>query len=115
MLRRTIAPFAFMILCWISIPSYAAEISCGGGVSPNCFRGYLNGQIRKGDYEEIAALLKDNHPRLGEFDLNSPGGDIDEAIKIGRLFRKYLISTVAPSQLPGGEIYSPWTDRSCTG
>jgi hypothetical protein len=37
--------------------------------------------------------------------LVSPGGDVDEALKIGRLFRKYLISTIAPTDLGGGSTY----------
>jgi hypothetical protein len=34
-------------------------------------------------------------------DLVSPGGDLDEAIKIGRSFRKYLMSATAPHRIRG--------------
>jgi hypothetical protein len=54
MTRRTIALFACMILCWINIPSHAAEIYC---ISPLCISGLLNGQISKGDYEKVVTFL----------------------------------------------------------
>jgi hypothetical protein len=55
----------------------------------------LSGQIFKGDYDKVVAFLKAHQPFLESFILNSPGGDADEAIRIGRLFRKYLIETNA--------------------
>jgi hypothetical protein len=55
--------------------------------------GHLSGKIVKGDYEKIKLLIDST---TSTFWLASPGGDIDEALKIGRLFRKYLISTEAP-------------------
>src|SRR5260370_42197985 len=42
-------------------------------------------------------FIRANHPFVRHFNLVSPGGNVDEALKIGRLFRKYLIATVAPS------------------
>jgi hypothetical protein len=62
-----------------------------------CFGGFLRGQISKGDYEKVATFLKAHHPFVANFNLASPGGDVDEALKIGRLFRKYLIATLAPA------------------
>ena len=115
-MRRTIFCFAWMIFCWMSVPAYAAKISCArpfGSITQQqakmqwpsgrmpvanvtCSGGYLAGEISKGDYEKVATLLRANEPFLGTFSLNSPGGDVDEALRIGRLFRKYLISTWAP-------------------
>jgi hypothetical protein len=63
----------------------------------NCPAGLLNGQIVKGDYEKVVAFLRANHPFGETFHLISPGGDVHEALKIGRLFRRYLISTYAPT------------------
>jgi hypothetical protein len=66
------------------------------GVRPTketCHSGFIFGPITKGDYQKVLALYRGSHPFLGEFALASPGGDVLEAIKIGRLFRKYLIST----------------------
>jgi hypothetical protein len=117
---RTIAFIALMVLCWSNVPSNAAEVSCpqlytgeekapadwtarfdwGAKTMPvsyaTCIGGFLRGQISKGDYEKVATFLKAHLPFVSNFSLASPGGDVDEALKIGRLFRKYLIATVAP-------------------
>ena len=104
MSRRAVTFLVCMILSWISTPSQSAEISCAGSTSGPCFfaPGLLSGQISKGDYEKVVTLLRASVAKatgtqfLTEFVLNSPGGDVDEALKIGRLFRKYLITTTAP-------------------
>jgi hypothetical protein len=61
-----------------------------------CADAFLVGPIAKGDYEKVRALFANNHPFLDSFTITSPGGDVQEAIKIGSLFRKYLISVGAP-------------------
>jgi hypothetical protein len=117
---RTIAFVILMALCWSSVPSNAAEISCsqlytgdeklepfevkidwGKGRVPTpyvtCSGGFLRGPILKGDYDKVATFLKAHHPFVSNFKLASPGGDVGEALKIGRLFRKYLIGTFAPN------------------
>jgi len=53
----------------------------------------LRGEISKGDYDHVVAFLRAHHPFLQRFYLNSPGGDADEALRIGRIFRKYLLQT----------------------
>jgi hypothetical protein len=63
----------------------------------------LNGQISKGDYQKVVALLRAYQPLMAKFVLISPGGDVDEALKIGRLFRKYLILTEAPLRFSDGD------------
>ena len=64
----------------------------------------LKGQISVGDYVKVVSFLRANYP-LNNVVLVSPGGDVDEALKIGGLFRKYLISTIAPTDLGGGSTY----------
>jgi hypothetical protein len=59
-----------------------------------CTTGYLSGQIFKGDYEKVATLLAANQPFLNVFALDSPGGDVDEALKIGRLLSLSLPSPI---------------------
>jgi hypothetical protein len=63
--------------------------------TPNvsCLVGLVEGPIERGDYEKVLAFLKQNHPYIGGFSLLSPGGDVEEAMKIGRILRRYLIST----------------------
>lgn len=115
------APVLF-ILSWIGISAHAAEVSCESkidgtpiaeeiakrlwpsGARPlpsTCMVGLLRGAIANGDYEKIISLMRANHPFLGQFRLISPGGSVDEAIRIGRLFRKYMITAWAPAELNG--------------
>jgi hypothetical protein len=61
-----------------------------------CEDGYINGEISKGDFEKVRTLFTANHNTLHVFHLSSPGGDVEEAISIGKLFRKYLIRARAP-------------------
>ena len=113
--------FAVLATLTLTSSTYAAEISCvkpfgerafekyeGGARDfypsgrkpiPNvtCPNGLVNGPIVKGDYEKVAAFIRANHPFESTFRLVSPGGDVHEALKIGRLFRRYLIATVAPT------------------
>jgi hypothetical protein len=115
------ALIALMVTCGNNVPSNAAEISCsqlytgdnkaqpifgqkidwgGPGRVPTpyvtCSGGFLRGEISKGDYDKVAMFLKAHHPFVLNFSLASPGGDVGEALKIGRLFRRYLIATIAP-------------------
>src|SRR5258708_31112436 len=113
MKRWTITPFACIILSFISVPSRAAEVSCLSYYLNRCLTGTLSGPISKGDYDKVVTLLRANHPFLSDFVLVSLGGDVDEALKIGRLFRKYLVGTGAPVQLPDGNTYISWTE--CRG
>lgn len=108
------------LLLWTFASAHAAEIRCQSGIHGHyslpqddgwfmrrwpsgvrptentCSSGFLYGPIRQGDYEKVRAFFRQYHPFLGSFDLASPGGDVVEAIKIGRLFRKYLIHAFAP-------------------
>jgi hypothetical protein len=61
-----------------------------------CATGYIVGDIQPGDFEKVRKVYSGSHPYLFRFLLNSPGGDVDEAIKIGRFFRKYLLNADAP-------------------
>jgi hypothetical protein len=61
----------------------------------SCFTGVLRGTIVKGDDEKLVRFYRANHPFLASFLLISPGGNVDAAINIGRLFRKYLIEACA--------------------
>jgi hypothetical protein len=71
----------------------------------NSYVGILTGPIVRGDYEKVLRLYRANHPFLNRFLLVSPGGDVDAALKSGRLFRKYLITaselTLPPALNPG--------------
>jgi hypothetical protein len=74
-----------------------------------CVEGLLRGPIVGGDYENVVRLFRDSHPLLRKFSLISPGGSVEEAIRIGRLFRKYAITATAPFRLLNGsfEAFGP--------
>jgi hypothetical protein len=57
-----------------------------------CVNGLIYGSIEQGDYEKVRVFYRQNHPFLSAFTLASPGGNVAEALKIGQLFRKYLIT-----------------------
>ena len=88
---RTALAFLALIACGILIcsPARSAEVHCTNSkCAPNAF---LDGQIEKGDYQRIAAFIQVH--QTATVYLASPGGDVDEALKIGRLFRAQLIET----------------------
>lgn len=96
-------------------PAFAADVMCDYKITGNelllaqrlwssvrpgmCWWGHVSGVVRKGDYEKVRAFYAANHPILNLFSISSPGGDVDEALKIGRLFRKYLVNIRAPLHL----------------
>ncbi len=90
------------LLTVLAVPSRGAEIGClidfeAYSGKRICQTGYLKGEIVKGDYNRLKSFYRDNYPGPFDFALQSPGGDVEEAIKIGRLFRKYSITAIAPN------------------
>jgi hypothetical protein len=76
------------------------------GVRPTsntCSSGLISGPIEPGDYEKVRALYRQNHPFLGGFTLASPGRNVLEALKIGKLFRRYLIIAFAPVRITSAD------------
>ena len=94
----------------------AAEVSClrAPAFGP-CGSALLRGKIVKGDYERVRSFIY--FFSTTKFILASPGGDVDEALKIGRLFRKHLILADAPWRKPDGSIWIYGLDRTapCRG
>ena len=62
----------------------------------------LEGKIEPGDFDKLRTFIFDGKGAL-EIYLASPGGDLAEAMKIGRLVRGLKLGTVAPDNL-GGEL-----------
>jgi hypothetical protein len=77
----------------------AAQIGCAlrEVETGKCAFGSLRGAIAPGDYDKVKKLVDDAWPNLFLFSLESAGGSVYDAIKIGRLFRKYLIAADVPS------------------
>jgi hypothetical protein len=61
-----------------------------------CVWAELRGQIVRGDYDKLHTMMTKSWPLLTLLDLHSPGGSAAEALRIGRLIRRYLITTNAP-------------------
>jgi hypothetical protein len=92
-----------------------------GPVTPlKCAYSLLRGKIIAGDYEKVRQALRDSWPHLTEINLDSPGGSVLEALKIGRLLRKYLITATvsraeaqhppsAPGPAPPFDPSKPYT------
>src|SRR5215208_1312859 len=91
----------------------------GAQPAPNtCKSGFILGDIVKGDYEKFLAFYRNSHPFLGWISLDSRGGDAEEAMRIGRLLRKYLTYAVAPFQVRGTAFqmsYRTGSYKPCDG
>jgi len=73
-----------------------AEVAPGGAMptpAVSCKSVFMKGQIEVGDADKFARILRDYHPFLVTVFLQSPGGSVEEALKIGRLIRSHLIAT----------------------
>jgi hypothetical protein len=119
MFKWHIRCFLALALTLLSADSFAAEIICDAwgpvathvdparaaelypsGRLPNpdsCRAILLKGTILPGDGDRFAKILRQSHPFLDRVLLWSPGGSVEDAMKIGRLIRKGLIETEAPS------------------
>jgi hypothetical protein len=88
--------FTLLVFFFISSAGFSAEIKVGNDEF-NKGAIFITGKIEKGDYIKakeatknyVNLILKDSDNEL-KFILNSEGGDVEEAIKIGLLFRKSL-------------------------
>jgi len=143
MATRSVWLFAGSIIALglLAAPGHAAEVRCASfygdthvteesaqklwpsGARPTattCRVGSILGEIVRGDYEKFLTLYRPNYPFLEQMSLDSPGGDADEAMKIGRLFRKYLLTAVSPGRVDTGNLsytlsYRTGSYESCEG
>jgi len=126
-MRSLVLLATFSALLWTAASAHAAEVRCDPGrtghfalpqddavaarrwpsgarpTASTCASGLVTGPIESGDYEKVRALYRDNHPFLSSFTLASPGGNVLEALKIGRLFRKYLMTAFAPVRVASAD------------
>jgi hypothetical protein len=92
---------ALVLATFCIITAYAAEIR----VDPSrraALGVVLEGRIEPGDFDKLRTIIFNGEGAL-EIYLASPGGDLAEAMKIGRLVRELKLRTVAPDNL-GGEL-----------
>lgn len=92
------------LLIATAAPAMAADITladvngdmCNPLEAKVCFTLLIQGTIQKGDNKALLALvnkLTKNTTRVGKVHLDSPGGDIFEAMEIGRTIRRGLMMT----------------------
>jgi hypothetical protein len=87
---------AILAVIAVSSAGVAAQVKCRLlNVDGACIEATLRGQIVRGDYEKVVEAISKSWPGLTMLELHSPGGSAMEALKIGRLVRKYLITTNA--------------------
>jgi hypothetical protein len=124
---RSIAVVVIIVVTLLSIATnraFAANVSCVSPVDPSwgaCEIAYIEGRIDPGDFELVRRLMAESRGKLTQFRLNSPGGNVVEAIKIGRLFREQLVSAWAPTSdngvpsLPADFTGPTYNTRVCHG
>ena len=59
---------------------------------------YIIGEIVKGDAQHFRQALREGGPQIERVQLRSPGGDVDEALEIGRMIRSVYLNTEAPQE-----------------
>jgi hypothetical protein len=73
--------------------------------SDTCDKLLIEGEIALGDAKKFAELLSRNHPFVDRVLLWSPGGSVEEALKIGKLVRTAMLVAEAPLWGKDGEGY----------
>ncbi len=93
------------LLATLALPCKGAEISCVEYINNDeryCVAAFLQGEIVKGDYDKFVSFCARSYAYVTALYLQSPGGDVAEAMKIGRLLRKYIIYADAPFRFDFG-------------
>jgi hypothetical protein len=118
--------FALVITVFAGLPAKAAEITCAQAVVPDeyavqtfkakgraiptglCVAISIQGPIVEGDYERFRSVLRNGHPFIRTVYISSPGGNVFEAVRIGRLTRHALLETWAPLRgIQGAYLLTP--------
>lgn len=69
-----------------------------------CVEALILGEIIIGDYDKFLNLLRKNTPYVSALSIASPGGNVDESMKIGDLVRGSLLRVSIPSWYNGKEL-----------
>ena len=89
--------FGAAVICnfCFSSSSGAADVSLRDGRTEGAYFVSISGEIKKGDLKKIKSASREAIQKGSEleFVLNSPGGDVDEAIAIGQFAREMLAGT----------------------
>jgi hypothetical protein len=79
----------------LNLSCLAAEVSLREGRMAGAYFVSISGEIKKGDLDKVKAISQEAIQQGSEleFVLDSPGGDVEEAIEIGRFAREMLAGT----------------------
>jgi hypothetical protein len=124
--RRCLILIACFLSPFCGSRGYAAEMYCLQSVKydtdprlngKTCTEIYIEGEIVAGDYQRFRDLLHFAEPFAHRVTLNSLGGNVAEALAIGRLIRDRLLETEAPYRPPAEyTLYSATRKRDlCLG
>lgn len=83
--------------------------------SSTCSIAYIKGPITSGDFEKFVSFYRAQHPFVSTVLLQSPGGSVSEAMKIGRLLRRYLVEAKAPERINGHNVLMVSARNLCAG
>ena len=72
----------------------------------------MKGEIVQGDYKKLVSVIKKHNRIPGSVLLSSRGGDVLEAIRIGRLMRKGLVTMVV-LDLPANGLVNDARSATC--
>jgi hypothetical protein len=106
-MRGMIIPILCCIFFSVQDFSQAADISIKELKSQNMADVIFVGEIENGDFEKVSSLLQEAKDReLGIFKINlaCPGGDVVEAMRIGKLIRGSFMATSSPMNYRGINI-----------
>ena len=91
----------FLVPMFIGLPTEAADATfIATRIAETCASIRIHGDIRVGDTKALAVLIEKNEKGCKDQDIepvvsfDSPGGDLGEAIRMGRFIRSKRISTI---------------------
>jgi hypothetical protein len=97
MFQTVLCGVAFFVVCiLISATASAADIHQDSSVAAG-MGAVLEGKIEAGDFDKFKKFVLEND-KVVEIYLASPGGNLNEALKIGILIRTLQLSTIVPSR-----------------
>ncbi len=113
-----------MLLCHLALTSFVAAADVRLFVSDaDAFRAVvIEGQIEPGDFNAFLRIVRENQGKVSKVVIFSPGGDVAEALRIGRAMRSLELASQVPMRSalgqplcdegPGG--LSPKSPQNCT-
>ena len=101
--------YIFVCLSFFMISAQTAEVFTGANQrGRTTFK--LQGSIEKGDAQKFSRLVIDN-PNIYSFELDSTGGNLNEAIQIAKIVSAlYLTTSVKPYGVCASACFFIWLD-----